>query len=200
MDQTQHPRGDFAAFLNRDKQPGDNKPIFDGRIAKPGTEDEQRVALWAFEYTDKKTGEVRTGFNGTAGAIVTTAAPMDQIASLLKQAPAADVIEMPGNLKLAPRQVVLFANPSKDDAPEKKRPDFYGYFNPGDGSPVVSISAWMGKDRYDHAKLSGATQYPTPGKSVAEQQAAAPELAELVASGQVSKGMPKAKGGRGGRE
>ncbi len=197
MDQPQ--RGNFVAFLNRDKEPGDNKPIFDGRLARPGTEDAQRFALWPFEYTDKKTGEVHTGFNGQVSAIATTAAPMDQIAALLKQAPADAVVEMPGNLNLAPRQLVLFANPSKADAPDKKRPDLYGYFNPGDGTPIISISAWMGKDRYEHAMLSGATQYPMPGKTVAEQQAAAPDLADLMATGQVSKGMPKAKGGTGGR-
>lgn len=200
MDQPQRPRGNFVAFLNRDKEPGDSKPIFDGRLAKPGTEDEQRFALWPFEYADKKTGQVMTGFNGQVSAIATTAAPMDQIAALLKQAPADAVVEMPGNLNLAPRQIVLFANPSKDDAPDKKRPDLYGYFNPGDGTPIVSIAVWMGKDRYDHAMLTGATQYAEPGRTVAQQQDAAPDLIDLVASGQVSRGMPKSKAGRGGRE
>ena len=38
MDQSK-PRGDFVAFMNRDKQPGDSRPAFEGRIAKPGTEE-----------------------------------------------------------------------------------------------------------------------------------------------------------------
>ena len=37
MDPTQQQRGDFVAFLNRNKQPGDRRPMFEGRIAKPGS-------------------------------------------------------------------------------------------------------------------------------------------------------------------
>jgi hypothetical protein len=32
------PHGNFIAFINRSKQPGDNQPMFDGRIAIPGEE------------------------------------------------------------------------------------------------------------------------------------------------------------------
>lgn len=34
MDQHQH--GICIAFMNRSKEPGDNKPTFDGRLAVPG--------------------------------------------------------------------------------------------------------------------------------------------------------------------
>jgi hypothetical protein len=48
MDQPQ-PCGDFVAFLNRDKQSGDRRPTFEGRIAKPGTDEKARDgALGAF--------------------------------------------------------------------------------------------------------------------------------------------------------
>lgn len=200
MDPTQQPRGNFVAFMNRDKQAGDNKPAFDGRIAKPGADDEQRCALWSFEYTDKETGEILIGFNGRADGINTKAEAIDQIMGLLSAKSTGDVIELAGKLKLAPHQIVLFTNKKKAEASDKDRPNFYGFHNPGDGSPVVSISAWARKDRNEHAMLSGSTQYPIPGKSVAEQQAADAEVQRMVESGKVTRGMPKAKSdGKGGR-
>lgn len=46
---------------------------------------------------------------------------------------------------------------------------------------------------------TGATSYPIPGKSEAEMQAGEPELKDLIESGDVTKGMPDKKKGRGGR-
>jgi len=191
MDQ---PHGNFIAFMNRDKQPGDNKPTFDGRLAVPGTDIEKHFALWAHEYADPKTGEVRIMFNGQTDAISTSAAPMDQVASLLREgAPERGPAEL-GGLKLAPRQIVLFPNAYKADAPEKSRPDYWGAYYPGNNAPVVRISVWAKKDRQQHAMLAGATSYPVPGKSEAQQQDAAPELKSLIDRGVVSKGMPKEQG------
>jgi hypothetical protein len=195
------PHGNFIAFMNRDKQPGDNKPTFDGRLAIPGSETELRLVLWAHEYESPKAGK-QIMFNGQTDAVVADAAPMEQVAALIKQAPAAEQGEATfGNLKLAPRQIVLFPNGFKDEAPDKKRPDYWGAYNPGNGAPVVRISAWAKKDRNQHAMLGGATSYPLPGKSEVQQQDAAPELRDLVESGIVTQGMPKtkAKTGRGAR-
>lgn len=65
----------------------------------------------------------------------------------------------------------------------------------------MRISAWMRKDRYGRAMLTGATSYPLPGKSEVEQQDVAPTIAELEARGVVSRGMPekarKRSAGRG---
>ena len=48
--------------------------------------------------------------------------------------------------------------------------------------------------------MTGATSYPLPGKNEAEQQDAAPSIAQLEAEGLVSRGMPeKAKKRSGGR-
>ena len=191
------PHGNFIAFMNRSKQPGDNQPTFDGRIAIPGTEDKRRFALWAHEYTNPKSGEVQIMFNGQTDAAVPGAAPMEQVAALIKQAPAAEREATFGNLKLAARQLVLFPNGFKADAPDKNRPDYWGAYNPGNGEPIVRISAWARKDRNQHAMLGGATSFPIPGKSEVQQQDAAAELEALVDQGAVSKGMPakgKAKG------
>lgn len=188
MDQTK--TGNFIAFMNRDKQPGDKRPAFDGRLSTPGAEDELRFALWAHEYTSPKTGEVQVMFNGQVGAVDAKASPLDQVASLAKSSAEGAEASI-GSLSLAPRQVVLFPNGYKAEAPEKDRPDYWGAFNPGNGEPIVRISVWAKKDRNQHPMLTGATSYPLPGKSEVQQQDAAVET--LVASGAVSKGMPKAK-------
>lgn len=195
MDQPQ-PRGDFVAFLNRDKQPGDRRPIFEGRIAKPGADDKHSLTLWAHEYSDPKTGEIKTMYSGTIGAVSPDAAPVEQVAALLR----ADAAEQSvGNLTLRPRQVVIFPNGFKDDAPDKKRPDLWGAVNFGDGSPVARCSVWFGKTRNGGAMLSGATQYPIPGKSEADMQRADDGLADLLERGAVTKGLTDKKRTRGGR-
>jgi hypothetical protein len=193
----QQPHGNFIAFINRSKQPGDNLPTFDGRIAIPGSEEERRFVLWAHEYKNPKTGEMLIMFNGQTDAVLPGAAPMDQVAALIKQAPTASREANFGNLKLAPRQIVLFPNGFKAEAPEKNRPDYWGAFNPGNGDPTVRISVWAKKDRNQHAMLGGATSYPIPGKSEVQQQDASPDLKDLVDQGVVSKGMPAKTKGRG---
>lgn len=197
MDQSNNqPRGDFVAFLNRDKQPGDNRPIFEGRIAKPGSDDKVTLTLWAHEYTDAATGEVKTMYSGTVGAISPDADPAAQIAALTRTSTAGEIAL--GNLSLKARQVVLFPNGFKSDAPDKNRPDLWGAVNFGDGTPVVRSSVWLKKTRTGEVMLTGATSFPVPGKSEADMQAAEPGLKDLVESGAVTKGMPRAgKQGRG---
>jgi hypothetical protein len=137
-------------------------------------------------------------FNGQTDAVVAGATAMEQVAALIKGVSAGQGEATFGNLKLAPRQLVLFPNGFKAEAPEKDRPDYWGAYNPGNGEPVVRISVWAKKDRNQHAMLGGATSYPLPGKGEIEQQDAAPDLKQLVDSGVVSQGMP-AKGRARGR-
>lgn len=137
--QPKQPHGNFVAFLNRYKQRGDNKPTFDGRLSIPDTDSEHRFALWAHQYADPKTGEARIMFNGQAAAVATTDDPMAQVASLMRPDTAGDVA-MLNKMQLQPRQLVLFPNGFKSDAPDKKRPDYWGAFNPGEGQPIVRIS------------------------------------------------------------
>jgi len=192
------PRGDFVAFMNRDKEPGDRKPTFDGRLNLPDSETEIRFALWSHEYVDKSTGEVLVMFNGQGAAVAASDTPMQQVSTLMKTAGAHGREATVGNLSLNPRQVVLFPNKFRDEAPDKERPDFWGAYNPGNGAPVVRISAWMRKARHSQmAYLSGATSYPIPGKTEAEMQAAQDNLADMIDRGEVSVGMPaKARGKR----
>jgi hypothetical protein len=191
--------GNFVAFLARDKQPCDNKPIFEGRLKLPDTDNELTFALWGHEYTDPKTGQMQTMFNGRADAVSSAAAPMQQVAALLKSDEDTGPVAI-GTLELQTRQLVLFPNRFKADAPDKQRPDYWGAYNPGNGQPIVRISAWLRKDRYNNAMMTGATSYPLPGKSETEQQNATPTLAELEAQGVVARGMPdKAKKRSAGR-
>lgn len=195
MDQQAH--GNFIAFLNRRKQPGDNQPMYEGRIAIPGEGAEHRLALWAHEYKNPKTGELQVMYNGQIDAVTPGALVKDQVAALMKATSPGEAEATLGNLKLAPRQVVLFPNGFKADAPDKDRPDLWGAFYPAPGAPIVRISAWEKMDRNQHAMLGGATSYPIPGRSEAEQQDAAPDLKALVDSGAVSQGMPAKGKGRG---
>lgn len=197
MNQTTH--GNFIAYMNRNKEPGDNKPTFDGKLSLPGTEGEQTFALWAHEYKDPKTGEVKIMFNGRADAVSPTDEPMVQVAALMSGDAEKATL---GNLSLTARQLVLFPNRFKAEAPEKERPDYWGAYNPGNGQPVVRISAWLRKDRYQNAMVSGATSHPLPGKSEVEQQDFGPTLGDLQRQGVVTQGMPanpKKRAGRQGR-
>ncbi|MGE0700344.1 MAG: hypothetical protein AB7O57_14700 [Hyphomicrobiaceae bacterium] len=200
MDQPTQPRGDFVAFMNRDKQPGDNRPAFEGRIAKPGTDERREMSLWAHQYADPRTGEIRIMFNGSVDAIDAAASAADQLATLVEAAPEGAEQSL-NNLSLKARQVVLFPNGFKEEAPDKDRPDYWGAYNPGDGTPLVRISTWLKKDRNGRAFMSGATQYSLPGKSEAEMQHADAKdgLEELIGRGDVAKGVPERKRGKGGR-
>jgi hypothetical protein len=188
--------GNFVAFLVRDKEPGDKKPTFDGRLKLPNEDGELTFALWSHEYADPKTGEVQIMFNGRADAVSPTDAPLAQVAALLKDGSHAPANV--GNLKVASRQLVLFPNRFKAEAPEKERPDYWGAYNPGNGQPVVRISAWLRKDRYQNAMIAGATSYPLPGKTEAEQQDVTPRIEDLgVTSGAKRDNGKKRSSGRG---
>lgn len=205
MTQTPEPKqptGDFYAPLNRYKQPGDSQPIFKGLITKPGDDAKLPIALWGIKYetTDKTTGEViqRKGYSGGINGIATNLPAEEQIEALLS-APEGKEAQV-ANLTLRPGQIVLFENTFKDEEPGKKRPDQWGWVNPTDGTPPFRVSVWTKSFADSNTPyLSGATQYPLPGKSEHEQQDAAAQIEQLVAEGKVAKGMPKGKARSEGR-
>jgi hypothetical protein len=179
-DPKSQPRGDFYAPLYRYKQPGDNNPMFKGHITAPGDDAKIPLALWAHRYSNP-----------------TTAPPMDQIHAMLAANPdqAETII---GNLKLRPGQVVMFPNGFKAEAPEKNRPDLWGWVVPHDGTEPFKVSVWFKQFEDGRAYMSGATTYHQPGRSEAEMQDGLAAANKLIADGAVTRGMPKAKG-RGGR-
>jgi len=185
-------KGNFVAYMNRSKQAGDNKPAFTGRIETPGTKTEHRMALWSHEYTDPKTGEQRIAFNGRTQVSAYTDAPLGQIASIAKAASSGTILQ--GSLEIARGHIVMFENNAKDEPSKsgKERPDYYGYYNPHDGGPVVQIGAWARKDNYKNPMLSGATSYK-PIDPEQDQAAASKEVDAMVKDGTVTKGV-KGKG------
>lgn len=192
MDQSQPAAGNIIAWQNRYKQAGDNRPVFDGYVTKPGSTEELPLALWAHKYADKTTGEERIMLSGTIGRVARNAAAIDQIAAMIADTPAAELAL--GRVTVAPGQVVLFPNGFKAEAPDKDRPDYWGPINFGDGTPVVRASVWL-KQKDGRPYVAGATSFPIPGKSERENQDAAPAIKDLLDSGAVSQRMPdKAKG------
>ncbi|MCC0007737.1 MAG: hypothetical protein H6876_06385 [Hyphomicrobiaceae bacterium] len=194
---TKQPTGDFYAPINRYKQPGDSKPIFTGHMTQPGSDAKEPFALWAFEYTTKD-GEVLRGYSGGINGVATNIPAQAQIEVLMADAHAGNEVNI-ANLTLRPGQTVLFTNTFKADAPDKNRPDLWGWTNPTDGKPPFRQSVWL-KQFEDSGRpyLSGVTQYPLPGKSEREQQDATPDLEQIMTQGAVTKGMPKKResGGR----
>lgn len=164
-------KGDFYAPLNRYKQAGDNKPMFTGTLQAPGTEPNLPFALWPFDYTDTKTGEIKRGFTGGINGVAANIPAQAQIDALMADVSAGKEAQI-RNLTLRPGQIVLFTNGFKDEEPEKNRPDFYGYVNPLDGSPYFEVSTWLKKfEGSGKPYLSGQTQFPLPGKSAAKEEA-----------------------------
>ena len=202
MDQPELKPGDFAAFLNLEKSPGDGQHMFRGHISDPGTTAKKPIRVWANEYTDPKTGEVKMSLTyrigETASSLVAPGMTAgDQIAALARAAPAPDPKSLlaltHANISVTALRGVLFPNAFKEEAPEKNRPDFWGPYN--NGTALYMVGAWLGVDKNGHAYLSGKTSVHRPGKSDAElQDAAAADLEELSAKGKVTKGMPGKKG------
>ncbi len=118
-----------------------------------------------------------TPFNGEVQAVSHTDAPMAQVAALIN---GSDEVASFGNLSLNPRQLVLFPNRFKAEAPDKERPDYWGAYNPGNGGAIIRVSAWARKDRNQNAMLSGATTYPIPGRTEAEMQDAPALLTDMT--------------------
>jgi hypothetical protein len=102
-------------------------------------------------------------YNGKTDAVSADASFRDQVAAMMKAAANGTALATIRNLKLRPRQIVLFPNRFKD------RPHPWGAWLPAAGELVVRISSWEKKDGNGHAMLGGATSYPIPRKSEAEQ-------------------------------
>ena len=77
----QQPHANCIAFMNRTRQPGDNKPTFDGRIGIPGSVTEHRFALWAHECARPKASAMEIMFNGQIDAVTPGDAPLQQVAA-----------------------------------------------------------------------------------------------------------------------
>lgn len=189
MDQTTQPQGNLVGFKARYKKPGDNRPSFEGRISLPGAQHEQRLALWARQ--DKNGNEMFYGLSGEAMG----GTAEEQIARMASGTVDSKALEANG-FRLDPGQVVLFKNTRKDEtATGKRRPDFYGRWNPGTGDKLVALSVWnYQKEKDAPVMLTGKTQYPLPGVDMTKEEASDKSLQDLVDSGAVTRGMSDREG------
>lgn len=161
-------KGNFTTQINRDKRPGDSKPVYTGRFTKPGTDDEYAFALFL-----GRSAEGGRYFSGNVSRQPVNGTLDSQLDALLD-----GKATEPKEGEVREFRIVLFDNkstkPAKDGAGE--RPAMWGRVQLGRDEPEIHISAWERESRYQvnpHISkyLSGETQYPL-------QREAAPAKAE----------------------
>ena len=151
-------KGNCTTRINKDKRPGDNKPVYEGLLTVPGTTDQYGFALFL--------GEDKNGRKYFAGPI--TQKPVngkldDQLSALLSttalSAPdAADGQDRPYRIFLLPSQPK--DNPDRKGEP----PAFWGRAMLETGTEPLQVSVWEKDSRYNinpHVTkyLQGNTQY-----------------------------------------
>jgi hypothetical protein len=191
MDRTQQPKGNFIANPTRYGQ-DTRRPAYRGRISIPGTERTFDTALWSSTYTNPNTGEEQVYLNGFSHDVSASDSALEQMTAIASRANNSGKSIAEAGLDLRPGQIAIFPNGFKHEEgvdPEilAKRPDYYGKWNPGHGDKLVSVSVWARKGRDGGLFISGATQYPLPGKEEGREEAT---VDKLVADGRVSRGMP----------
>ena len=149
--------GRMIAFLNAQKEAGDSKPAFEGRVSLPQDPNERRVVLWA--HTTKK------GRTMLAGRVSKSAAA--QIEELARPArePDDSLIDQAQTdgrqFAVDAQEMLLFANARK--GPEQSsHPDYWGYYNPGDGASLMRLAVWAKTDAHGKAMLSGSVKVHEP--------------------------------------
>lgn len=147
--ETQDETGRMVAYKNRAHEPGGRQPAFRGSIFPQGTADQRPLALWA--RTSKKTGD--TYFTGKAGE--SAAAQIDKIAAGEPEDDAA-MAEAATEDMVKPHEVRLFKNTRKE--PGSKQPDYFGFYNPGDGLKPQRLDVWARNDKYGKPMLSGVVK------------------------------------------
>lgn len=157
MPRDRNGEGRLIAFLNLKKEPGDNKPAFEGRVSLPQDANERRAALWA--HTTKK------GRTMLAGRVSKSA--VSQIEELARPARDADDVLVEQALSdgkqftVDPHEILLFSNARK--GPEQAaHPDYWGYYNPGEGAPLMRLAVWAKTNAQGKAMLTGSVQVHEP--------------------------------------
>lgn len=153
-------RGNMIGFLNTSKQPGDLRPVFQGKLTLPGTISERGFALWA--TTSERSGA--TVLTGRAGD--SAVAQIDKLTKPVAEHDADTTIALAQRdgaeaLEIKPNSMVLFTNKSKDAA-NQSRPDYWGYYNPGGAEPLMRLAAWAKTDQRGNAMLTGSLQPNAP--------------------------------------
>ena len=165
-------RGNFRAFKNNSKEVGDDRPLFQGKLTLPNSNEERSFALWP--YASKKDGA--TILSGRAGASANsqisayTQPDREQVQRLAVELPAQ---ENGKPFKIDPDALFLTENKTKDSN-NPSRPDYYGFYNPGDGK-LQRVAAWSQLDRYGNPMLTGSLQLYERGKEMEQDQSVPPQ-------------------------
>ncbi len=145
--------GRLKAYKNKDHEPGGKQPAFKGTITSEGSQEQRQVVLWARK--SRKTG--KTFFIGKAGE---TAA--EQIDKLTDAAPAESQEADDTEQLVKPNEIKLWPNQSKELG--SKQIDYYGHYNPGEGTKMQRLDVWANNDRYGKPMLSGNVTEQKPKK------------------------------------
>ncbi len=161
-------RGNFRAFKNNSKEIGDDRPLFQGKLTLPNSKDERSFALWP--YASEKDGASilsgRAGASANSQIAAYTPPPKDQVQKLAVEIPS----KTDGKpFKLEPDSLILFTNKTKD-AENQGRPDYYGFYNPGDGN-LQRVAAWSQLDRSGNPMLTGSLQKYERNKEMEQDNA-----------------------------
>lgn len=157
-------KGNLRGFLNRQKMPGDNRPVFQGKLSLPGIKGDRSFALWP--YTSEKSGA--SVLSGRAGA--SAAEQIQMLTNPQREHDTDTTIEIAQKgggeaLHIQPNAIVMFTNKSKD-ADNQKRPDYFGYYNPGGGQPLMRLAAWTDTDRNGAAIITGNVSKDEPRRDM----------------------------------
>jgi hypothetical protein len=149
-------KGDLLALKNRKKEPGDDRPVFQGHLTIPGDPQKRPFALWAYP-SERSGGTVLSGRVSQSAKEQIDAMARPDKTQVAGQS--IEILQKDGGegLKIDPGAIVMFVNPSKS-AEHPNRPDHFGYANVGGDKPLIRVSAWATVDRTGSAMLTGATQ------------------------------------------
>ena len=167
----------FHAHLNKAKDPSNNQPLLTGGLLPPGADKERKVSLWA-HYTGRETSKLPGVLSGRIGLGLSAE---DQFHAHTKGDPensGAYEMAMKGDrdpMKIKSGEIVFFLAPNRDDA--KKQPHYFGYANPGNGEPLLSIGGWVGTDKNDDMQITGDVQLYEKRMEQGQAQTDRPERA-----------------------
>lgn len=159
----------FHVHINKAKEPSNNQPLLTGGLLPPDSEKERKVRLWA-HYTGKEAGKL-PGI--LSGRLSTSLSAEDQFVQHTKGEPETQYtyqMAMKGDrepMKIEPDEIVLFLAPNRDEA--RKQPHYFGYANPGEGKPLLSIGGWVGTDKSGDLQITGDVQIYEPRKEQSQQ-------------------------------
>jgi hypothetical protein len=140
-----------------------NQPRYKGKLTLPNNAEPRAVSLWvniAKENPDEPDKKRNVYMSGTVTD--TTSAALDKMAHQAPPLTEEQKLELvqhtADGYAVKPYSINLFQ--AKNYDPAKQQPNLYGYYNPGDGTPLQRVDVWMrpkGKDRNgnDMFSLSG---------------------------------------------